>query len=94
MRPWVLESLVKRYLNRDLNIMMKQSQANVWEEYSKKRGTSSAKALGQENAWCFQGTAKRRVCVKLSEQEDKEGRELLGPGPVTVNSESTLSGLI
>jgi len=70
--------------------MTKQSQANVWEEHSKK----SAKALGQENAWCVQGTAKRRVCVTLSEQEDKDGRELLGPDPVMVNSESTLSGLI
>lgn len=95
---WILESgkpsLVKRYMNRDLNIMTKQSQANDWEEHSKKRRTSSAKAVGQEHAWCVQGTAKRPVCVTLSELEDKDGRELLGPDPVMVSSESTLSGLI
>lgn len=29
-----------------LNIMMKQSQANVWEEHSTKRGISSVKTSG------------------------------------------------
>lgn len=95
--PGVREDLSwKGYMNRDLNLMMKQSQDNVWEECCKKRRTwrtSSAKALGQEHAWC-EGIAKRHVYGTVSEQEDKDGRELLGPDPVMLSSESTLSGQI
>lgn len=43
---------------------------------------------------CVQGIAKRRVYGTVSEQEDKDGRELLGPDPVMLSTESTLSGRI
>ena len=43
------------------NIMVKQSQANVLEEHSKKRGISSVKALGQEYAWCSRNSQEAYV---------------------------------
>lgn len=56
-------------MNRDLNRMRQQGQANIWGEHSKKRGTTSTKVLGQEHAWYVQRTAKKPAYVKLSEQE-------------------------
>lgn len=60
------------------------------EEHVRKMDTVLAMAAGQEHAWCVQGTAKRLVSVKLSEQKGEEGEEFLGPDPVMVSSESSV----
>ena len=56
-------------MNRDLNKMREQGQANVWGEHSKERGTTSTKSVRTGACLVCSKNSKKAAYVKLSEQE-------------------------